>query len=114
MTTKRVAPPLPAEYPERFVATVHGTVFCGRSEQVDALKAGDELVLLPGPPLDDEPGVWVHGRDGAIVGHLPPEIELWLAPWMQRGGSATARAIRVSGADVPSWRRLVIEVRCGA
>ena len=112
VSEKRVAPPLPAEYPERFLATVHGTVFCARSEQVDALKAGDELVLLPDPPVTDEPGVWVHASDGAIVGHLPPEIELWLGPWMLRGGSATARAVRVSGAEVPSWRRLLIEVRC--
>lgn len=113
MSEKRVAPPLPPEYPDRFIATVHGTVFCERSEQVDALRAGDELVLLPDPPVTEEPGVWVHARDGAIVGHLPPEIELWLGPWMLRGGSATATAVRVSGADVPSWRRLLIEVRCG-
>lgn len=109
---KKPAPPLPAPYPERFLATVHGTVFCDRAEQVDALKAGDELVLLPGPPVTDDPGVWVHAPDGAIVGHLPPEIELWLCPWMLRGGSATARAVRVSGSETPSWRRLLIEVRC--
>lgn len=112
MTGKRVAPPLPAEYPERFLATVHGTVFGDRAERVDALKAGDELVLLPDPPVTEEPGVWVHARNGEIVGHLPPEIETWLGPWMMRGGSVRATAVRVSGADVPSWRRLLIEVRC--
>jgi hypothetical protein len=109
---KRVPPPLPAEYPERFLATVHGTVFGDRSECLDALRPGDELILLPDPPVTEDPGVWVHSRDGAIVGHLPPEIELWLGPWMRRGGSALATAVRVSGADVPSWRRLLIEVRC--
>jgi hypothetical protein len=47
-----------------------------------------------------------------VLGHLPPEIEAWLTPWMLRGGRATARALRVRGDDVPSWRRLLIEVRC--
>lgn len=92
---------------------MHGTVFGDRSKQVDALQAGDELVLLPDPPVTDDPGVWVHRVEGDIVGHLPPEIEAWLAPWLLRGGSARARAVRVSGADVPSWRRVLIEVRCG-
>jgi hypothetical protein len=73
---------------------------------------GDELVLLPGPPIDDEPGVWVHMQGGELLGHLPPEIEAWLSPWMLRGGHATATAVRVSGDDVPSWRRLLIEVSC--
>jgi hypothetical protein len=105
-------PPLPPEHPEHFFATVHGTVFGERSERVDALRAGDELVLLPDPPVTHPPGVWVHRSDGAIIGHLPPEIEHWLAPWMLRGGAVTAKAVRVSGAEVPSWRRVLIEVRC--
>jgi hypothetical protein len=105
-------PALPGDYPGHFFATVHGTVFGDRAESVEALRAGDEVVLLPDPPVTDEPGVWVHLRGGAIIGHLPPEIENWLAPWMLRGGRATARAVRVSGADVPSWRRVLIEVRC--
>lgn len=112
VTSNRTKPPLPPECPPHFLATVHGTVFAERAEQVDELRQGDELVLLPDPPVMDDPGVWVHARDGNIVGHLPPEIESWLAPWMLRGGSATATAVRVSGADVPSWRRLLIEVRC--
>jgi hypothetical protein len=108
----RRAPPLPGDHPEHFYATVHGTVFGDRSARVSTVRAGDELVLLPDPPVTEDPGVWVHRRDGAIIGHLPPEIEAWLAPWMLRGGSATARAVRVSGDDVPSYRRVLIEVRC--
>lgn len=108
----RPIPPLPEARPAHFYTTVHGTVFGERSAHVDALRAGDEVVLLPDPPVTEEPGVWVHGRDGDLLGHLPPEIEAWLAPWMLRGGSATARAVRVSGPDVPSWRRLLIEVQC--
>jgi hypothetical protein len=112
VTRSRPIPPLPQERPARFYTTVHGTVFGERSTHVDALRAGDEVMLLPDPPVTDDPGVWVHGRDGVLLGHLPPEIEVWLAPWMLRGGSATARAVRVSGPDVPSWRRLLIEVSC--
>jgi hypothetical protein len=82
--------------------------------KLDRVRAGDELLLLPGPPIDDDPGVWVHLLDGDLVGHLPPEIEAWLTPWMLRGGRARARAVRVSGQDVPSWRRLLIEVNCVA
>ena len=50
--------------------------------------------------------------EGDLIGHLPPEIESWLAPWMLRGGYARAHAVKVEGEDVPSWRRLVIEVQC--
>lgn len=106
-------PDLPPDRPDRFFATVHGTVFGDRSRHVDGLEAGDELVLMPDPPVADDPGVWVHLRDGDPIGHLPPEIEAWLAPWLLRGGRVRARAVRVSGADVPSWRRVLIEVRCG-
>jgi hypothetical protein len=31
---------------------------------------------------------------------------------MSRGGHAEAVAVRVHGCDVPSWRRLLIEVVC--
>lgn len=96
--------------PSRFRVTVHGTVFNGRARHLDRLNAGDTLLLVPDPPIDNAPGVWVHLADGDVLGHLPPEIEAWLGPWMARGGRATARAVRVSGDDVPSWRRLLIEV----
>jgi len=95
-----------------FRTTVHGTVFAQRTRSLGAASAGDRLVLIPDPPDADEPAVWVHMRDGDPVGHLPPEINLWLAPWMLRGGSASATVLRVGGSDVPSWKRLLIEVRC--
>ena len=105
-------PPLPPERPATFRTTVHGTVFCNRASHLDGLRPGDELVLIPGPPIDDEPGVWVHLRTGDVVGHLPPEIEAWLSRWLLAGGRARARALRVHGDDVPSWRRLLLEVDC--
>lgn len=104
----------PAERPLCFRATVHGTVFGTRSEHLDELAEGDHLLLIPDPPGEDDPAVWVHLPTGDPVGHLPPEIGSWLAPWLLRGGAASATALRVGGSDVPSWKRLVIEVRCDA
>jgi hypothetical protein len=105
-------PPLPPHQPSCFRSTVHGTVFGERAKHLSRIQAGDELLIMPGPPTDEEPGIWVHLPGGDLLGHLPPEIERWLAPWMLRGGHATARAIKVERADAPSWRRLLIEVTC--
>ena len=98
--------------PESFRSTVHGTVFCDRSKHLNRLHVGDELLLIPGPPVEDPPGIWVHVPGGDLVGHLPPEIESWLAPWMLKGGHASAHVEKVENENVPSWRRLVIEVQC--
>lgn len=105
-------PPFPDEQPPRFRATVHGTVFGDRAEHLERIQDGDTLTLIPDPPVQEEPDVWVHLTSGEPVGHLPPEIGAWLAPWLLRGGAATARAIRVSGKETPSWRRLLVEVSC--
>lgn len=109
-----MAPPLPAEHPARFRTTVHGTVFGERARHVAEIAAGDPLLLIPDPPGQDEPAVWVHLPGGDPLGHLPPEINAWLAPWMLAGGRASATALRVRGAEAPSWKRLLIEVRCEA
>lgn len=102
----------PPGRPRTFRATLHGTVFAGRSELVEGLKDGDRMLLVPDPPGGDAPGVWVHVETGDPVGHLPPEIAGWLWPWLSSGGGARATAIRVHGEDVPSWRRVVVEVDC--
>lgn len=108
--TSRAPLPLPPERPACFRATVHGSVFADRACHIDALAPGDVVYLIPGPPIDNDPGVWVHVANGDVIGHLPPEIEHWLAPWVLRGGRASARVVRVSGADTPSWRRLLLQV----
>jgi hypothetical protein len=100
-------------HPTTFRTTVHGTVFGHRARHVDELAAGDRLLLIPDPPGEDDPAVWVHLPEGDPVGHLPPEINAWLVPWMMRGGAAYARTLRVGGNEVPSWKRLLIEVSCG-
>lgn len=105
-------PPFPEGQPPRFRSTVHGTVFAGRDRFLDAMSAGDRVRLVADPPVQNDPEVWVHLESGDPIGHLPAEIGRWLWPWLSRGGVAEARAVRVSGADEPSWRRVVLEVSC--
>jgi hypothetical protein len=109
---KPTPPPFPEGRPPLFRSTVHGTVFAGRDRFVDTLVAGQAVRLVPDPPIQVEPEVWVHLASGEPIGHLPAEIAAWLWPWMSGGGVAEARAVRVSGSDVPSWRRLLLEVSC--
>ena len=107
-----MTPSLPPGQPAVFRTTVHGIVFGDRAALVAQLAEGDALVLIPDPPMEEDPAVWVHGSDGAPIGHLPPEINTWLAPFLYRRGTATAVVAKVGGDDVPSWRRLLVEVRC--
>ena len=107
-------PPLPPGRPKAFRVTVHGTCFGGRETRLSEINEGDAVKLVADPPVQEEPEVWVHLLSGPPVGHLPPEVSEWLAPWLQRGGAATAKALKVRGADAPSWRRLVIRVECSA
>ena len=108
----RTTPPFPEGRPPLFRSTVHGTVFAGRDRYVDEVNEGDELRLVADPPVQRDPEVWVHLPSGEPIGHLPPDIGRWLWPWMTEGGIARARALRVRGAEVPSWRRLLLEVTC--
>ena len=109
---KRTPPPFPEGQPPQFRSTVHGTVFAGRDRFVEMLQAGDTVRLIADPPVQIDPEVWVHMESGEPIGHLPVEIGRWLWPWLSRGGVAEARALRVRGSDVPSWRRLLLEVSC--
>jgi hypothetical protein len=102
----------PQGRPRQFRSTVHGTVFAGRDRHLERMHDGDRVVLIPDPPGQEDPEVWVHLESGDPVGHLPPEISRWLVPWMRSGGKAVARALRVHGSEVPSWRRLLVEVSC--
>jgi len=105
-------PPFPDGCPPSFRATLHGLVFGDRAQLLEDLDAGDHLRVVADPPGDDEPGVWLHTPSGDPVGHLPPEIALWLWPWLSDGGHADAVALRVGDAEEPSWRRLVLRVEC--
>jgi hypothetical protein len=107
-----IPPPVPEGKPPSFRSTVHGTVFAGREKFVDTLAEGDAVRLVPDPPVQVEPEIWVHLESGEPIGHLPAEIASWLWPWMSRGGVAEARTLSVRGSEVPSWRRLLLEVSC--
>lgn len=94
-----------------FRATVHGLAFADRARHLSAVRPRQALLLIPDPPGTAE-DVWVHLEAGDPLGHLPREIGRWLAPWMRRGGSASARVLKVGDESVPSWKRLIVEVTC--
>ena len=104
--------PMTAPHDERIRTPVYGTVFGRRMEVVHRLHAGDRLILVPDPPGTDNPAVWVHARGGDVVGHLPYTVSSWLVPWMLDGGRCGASVERVESDEVPSTRRLIVEVRC--
>jgi hypothetical protein len=105
---------MPAILPEtsEFRTAVYGTVFAERSSVVRRLAVGDPLILVPDPPGIDDPSVWVHASGGDVVGHVSPDLSSWLVPWMLAGHRCRAVVAHVGGAEVASWKRLVIEVRC--
>ena len=106
------SPVIPSRGAPVFRATVHGLAFEDRARHLQAVAPREELVLIPDPPGGDGDDVWVHVRSGDLVGHLPREIAEWLAPWMRRGGSARVQVLKVGSDSVPSWKRLLVEVRC--
>ena len=95
-----------------FRTAVYGTVFAQRAAVVRRLKVGDTLILVPDPPGIDDPSVWVHAEGGDVVGHLSPDLNAWLVPWMLAGHHCRAVVASVGGSDVASWKRLVIAVSC--
>ena len=95
-----------------FDTPVYGTVFGQRAAVVRRLRVGDRLILVPDPPGTDDPAVWVHAAGGDVVGHLSPDINSWLAPWMLSGGRCGAVVVHLGAEDVASYKRLIINVRC--
>jgi hypothetical protein len=97
-----------------FETPVYGTIFAQRKEVLHRLKIGDPLILVPDPPGTDEPSVWVHATGGDVIGHLSPDINAWLVPWMLEGQRCGAVVSQLGGDDVASYKRLLITVRCRA
>ena len=95
-----------------FRSTVHGLAFAGRTRHLRELRRGAELVVLSSPPGPPPAEVWIHLKDGDPLGHLPPEIAAWLCPWIHNGGHAKAKVLKVGDENVPTWKRLLIEVSC--
>ncbi|MFL5561675.1 MAG: hypothetical protein ACJ79K_09400 [Gemmatimonadaceae bacterium] len=101
----------PAPRAEQFSTAVRGTIFGKRSEIARRLRPGDALLLIPDPPGVDEPSVWVHARGGDVLGHLAPDVNLWLVPWLLAGGRCQATVAKINSEDTESWRRIIIDVR---
>jgi hypothetical protein len=97
-----------------FKTPVYGTVFGQRSDALRRLKPGDHVILVPDPPGTEQPNVWVHAPGGDVVGHLAPDINAWLVPWMNEGVRCGGVVAQISRDDVASYKRLVIIVRCRA
>ena len=112
MTQVEVSMALAAPAYRHFDTAVLGTIFAARTTVVRRLCVGDRLILVPDPPGAQIPAVWVHAEGGDVIGHLPLQIAVWLAPWMIAGGCCGATVQKVGNDDVESWRRLLIEVTC--
>jgi hypothetical protein len=101
----------PAPRAEQFSTAVRGTIFGKRGEVARRLHPGDLLLLIPDPPGVEEPAVWVHARGGDVLGHLAPDVNLWLVPWLLAGGRCHATVAKVNSEDTESWKRIIIDVR---
>ena len=89
---RQAPPPFPPGWASSFRATVHGTIFGERATHLSRVHAGDELLLIPGPPLDDAPGVWVHLPGGDLelewatdgnVYMTGPAVEVFSGEWRE-------------------------------
>jgi hypothetical protein len=98
----------------RFGTVIHGTVFGDRAAVASRLRVGDRLLLVPDPPRATIRNVWLHVPGGDVVGHLPPEVAYWLAPWMFAGGRAGCVVTAVQDAAVASYERYEVEVELRA
>lgn len=96
----------------QFRTAVYGTVFARRAEAVQRLHSGDPLILVPDPPGVEQPNVWVHAPGGDVVGHLSPDVNRWMVPWMLEGARCRGEVLHVGGTEVESWKRLEIMVYC--
>ena len=58
--------------------------------------------------------VIVHAPGGDVVGHLGPDVNVWLVPRMLEGARCGGVVTQLGGDDVASYKRLIITVRCRA
>lgn len=108
----RVADPL--ERPGRardFRCTVHGLCFENRYRLLEAIHAGDPLVLAREPEnaIGDD-AILVQTASTQTIGYVPRTISKWLAPLMDAGHSAVASVIKVR-TGCPYYERLLIQIR---
>lgn len=93
-----------------FRCTVHGLCFENRYRMLDAIHAGDPLVLRREP--DNAIGgdaIQVQTAETETIGYVPRTISVWLAPLMDSGHRAVASVVKVRS-GCPYYERLLIEV----
>lgn len=93
-----------------FRCTVHGLCFDNRYRLLEAVHAGDPLVLRREP--DNAIGgdaIQVLTVETETLGYVPRTISRWLAPLMDSGYRPTASVLKVRS-GCPYYERLVIEV----
>ena len=107
----RLADPLDRPDSAReFRCTVHGLCFDNRYLLLEAIHAGDPLVLRREP--DNAIGgdaIQVQTAATQTIGYVPRTISRWLAPIMDSGHQTVASVVKVRS-NCPFYERLVIEV----
>ncbi|MFN2383130.1 MAG: HIRAN domain-containing protein [Gemmatimonadota bacterium] len=94
-----------------FRCTVHGVCFENRYQLLEAIHAGDPLLLRREP--DNAIGadaIQVLTTEVETLGYVPRTISRWLAPVMDAGYGLEARVLRIRP-GCPYYERLLIEVR---
>ena len=98
----RLADPLDRPGSAReFRCTVHGLCFENRYRMLEAIHAGDPLVLRREP--DNAIGadaIQVQTAATETIGYVPRTISRWLAPLMDSGHRAARVAISTTGAAI--------------
>ena len=107
----RLADPLDRPDSAReFRCTVHGLCFDNRYLLLEAIHAGDPLVLRREPyNAIGGDAIQVQTAATQTIGYVPRTISRWLAPIMDSGHHAVASVVKVRS-NCPFYERLVIEV----
>lgn len=93
-----------------FRCTVHGLCFENRYLLLEAINAGDPLVLRREPEnAIGADAIQVQTASTQTIGYVPRTISTWLAPLMDSGHEAVASVVKIRS-DCPFYERLVIEV----
>jgi hypothetical protein len=103
----------PRDHPGRareFRCTVHGLCFENRYRLLEAIHAGDPLVLSrePDNAIGDD-AIQVQTTSTQTIGYVPRTISRWLAPLMDSGHHAVASVVKIRS-GCPYYERLLIEV----
>ena len=98
------------ECAREFRCTVHGLCFENRWRKLEAIHAGDSLILQREPDNDiGADAILVQAPEAGTIGYVPRTISRWLAPLMDAGYQPEASVIKVRS-GCPYYERLLINV----